>query len=253
LETFLPAEAAELARSRIAIMSGFGFLHYRNRPFEYYQQALRLVRYFGRHYYLSLRYLKVVCGRRYVDVFEQLLGVAEDVLVESIRSILDSLPVDKRAFGRALYDYESACDSLIDIDIQREIENVYAQLRQRGAGAGYIMVDLEADVLSQFPNGNVSNSVVGQGLSLECQATTYLIYLSAAGSRVTIRLSTWQREIWEQLEVLGVVDTDQIARAVASTNAVPFEKAQAAVESARSTFAQIQAELRSLESQAQPR
>ena len=51
LGTFLPSEAAELARSRLEILSGFGFLHYPNRPFEYYQLVLRLIRYFGRHYF----------------------------------------------------------------------------------------------------------------------------------------------------------------------------------------------------------
>ena len=53
LGTFLPREAAELARSRLEILSGFGFLHYQNRPSSTTKQVLRLVRYFGRHYFLT--------------------------------------------------------------------------------------------------------------------------------------------------------------------------------------------------------
>ena len=99
LGTFLPSEAVELARSHLEILTGFGFLHYRNRPFEYYQQVVRLVRYFGRHYFFTLRYLKVICGRRYVDVFDRLLGTAEDVLAESIRLLVEDLPDDRRVFA----------------------------------------------------------------------------------------------------------------------------------------------------------
>ena len=242
LGTFLPEEATELARAHLEILSGFGFLHHRNRPFDYYQQVLRLVRYFGRHFFLTLRYLKVVCHRRYVDVFEGLLGVAESALPEAIRHMITRLPVDRQPFARALHDYESACDSLIDVDVELEIDNVYSQMSRRAPGLGYVLVDVEADVVSLFPNGAVED-----GASLECRATTYLIYLSAAGSRVTIRLPKWQREIWDELDTFDVVDLDRISRALSSDNAVSLDKAQRAVERARSTFAQIRAELRSIE------
>jgi hypothetical protein len=247
LGTFLPPEAEELVRSRLEILSGFGFLHYRNRSFEYYQQVLRLVRYFGRHFFLTLRYFKVVSGRRYVDVLEGLLGVAEEVLAESIRLLTADLPVEQRTFARALHEYESACESLVDVDIELEIENVYSQLSQRGLGPGYTVLDLEADVLSLFPNGNV-----GEGVSLECTPTTYLIYLSAAGSRVTMQLSAWQREVWEQLELLGFIDVDRISHAVATVHDVSIERARVAVDTARSTFEQVQAELRSVEGRQLP-
>ena len=82
-------------------------------------------------------------------------------------------------------------------------------------------MDVEADVVSLFPNGDVRD-----GASLECRATTYLIYLSAAGSLVTIRLPQWQREIWDQLETFDVVDVDRISRARVLANAVSLDKAQ---------------------------
>ena len=242
LGTFLPEEATELARAHLEILSGFGFLHHRNRPFDYYQQVLRLVRYFGRHFFLTLRYLKVVCHRRYVDVFEGLLGVAESALPEAIRHMITRLPVDRQPFARALHDYESACDSLIDVDVELEIDNVYSQMSRRAPGLGYVLVDVEADVVSLFPNGAVED-----GASLECRATTYLIYLSAAGSRVTIRLPKWQREIWDELDTFDVVDLDRISRALSSDNAVSLDKARVRWRRARSTFAQIRAELRSIE------
>jgi hypothetical protein len=217
-------------------------LHYRNRPFAYYQRVLRLVRYFGRHFFLTLRYLKVVCNRRYVDIFEELLGLAESELPEAIRRMITSLRVDRQPFARALHDYESACDSLIDVDVELEIDNVYSPMSRRAPGLGYTLVDVEADVVSLFPNRAVED-----GALLECRATTYLIYLSPAGSRVTIRLPKWQREIWDELETFDVVDVDRISRALSSDNAVSLDKAQRAVERARSTFAQIRSELRSIE------
>ena len=93
-----------------------------------------------------------------------------------------------------------------------------------------------------FPKGNVR-----EGFSLECQSTSYLIYLAADRSLVTIRLPQWQHHVWEQLETLGEVDVDQLSEAMTSANAVSLEKARAAVEKARSMFAQIQAELRSVQ------
>jgi Radical SAM superfamily/B12 binding domain len=247
LGTFLPADAAELARSRLEILSGFGFLHYRNRSFEYYRQVLRLVRYFGRHFFLTLRYFKVVAGRRYVDVFEGLLGAAEDILAESIRTMIAGLPVDQQTFAKALYEYEAACDTLVDVDIELEIENVYSQLSRRGPGPGYTVVDLDADVVSMFPNGKVR-----EGVSLECVPTTYLIYLSVSGSLVTMQLPRWQREVWEQLQIIGIVDADRISHAVTAAHDVSIEMARSAVERARSTFAQIQAELRNVEGRQLP-
>ena len=68
----------------------------------------------------------MVCRRRYVDVFERLLGVAEDVLGESIRRLIADLPVDRQTFATALYEYESACEALVDVDVELEIENVYS-------------------------------------------------------------------------------------------------------------------------------
>ncbi len=76
--------------------------------------------------------MKVMCGRRYVDVFDSLLGCAEDVLAESIRPLVEDLPEDRRVFAKALYEYESGCDSLIDVDIELEIENVYSPSGRRG-------------------------------------------------------------------------------------------------------------------------
>ena len=242
LGTFLPSDAVELARSRFEILTGFGFLHYQNRPFEYYQQMVRLVRYFGRHFFLTLRYFKVVCDRRYVDVFEGLLGIAEDVLPESIRRLIDELPADRHAFSKALYEYESACEALVDVDIAGEIDNVYSPLSQRGLGPGYKVVDLAADVVSLFSNGTVSD-----GALLECRPTTYLIYLSAAESLVTMQLPRWQRDVWEQLALLGTIDVDRISETVAAAHDVPYAEARSAVVAAQSTFEQIQAELRSVE------
>jgi hypothetical protein len=115
-------------------------------------------------------------------------------------------------------------------------------MSRRAPGLGYTLVDVEADVVSLFPNRAVED-----GALLECRATTYLIYLSPAGSRVTIRLPKWQREIWDELETFDVVDVDRISRALSSDNAVSLDKAQRAVERARSTFAQIRSELRSIE------
>jgi radical SAM family protein len=242
LATFLPAEAVALAQSRLEILTGFGFLHYKNRPFEYYQQVMRLVHYFGRHFFLCLRYLKVVCDRRYVDVFEGLLGVDFDLLPESIRLLIAELPGDRRTFGTALFQYESACEALVDVDVELQIQNVYSDLRQRGAGPGYTIVDLSADVMSLFPKGFVRD-----GFSLKCRPTSYLIYLAADRSLVTVRLPQWQRDVWQQLETLGAVDVDRVSQQVTAANAVPLERARAAVEKVRSMFSEIQAELRSVQ------
>ena len=247
LGTFLPREAAELARSRLDVLSGFGFLHFQNRTFEYYQTVLRLIRYFGRHYFLTLRYFKVVSGHRYVDVFERLLGVAEDVLGESIRRLIADLPVDQQTFATALYEYESACEALIDVDVELEIENVYSPHRQRGAGAGYQLLDVAADVVSLFPDGNVR-----EGTSLECRETTYLLYLSSAGSLVTLQLSPWQRQLWEQLELFDTVDVEPISETVAIAYGLSLSQSRAGVEKARAMFADIRADLRSIEGRCLP-
>ena len=242
LGTFLPSEALELARSRLEVLTGFGFLHYRNRPFEYYQQVVRLVRYFGRHFFFTLRYMKVICGRRYVDVFDSLLGCAEDVLAESIRPLVEDLPEGRRVFAKALYEYESACEALVDVDINLEIDNVYSPSRQRSLGSGYQLVHVGADVVGLFVNGNVRD-----GTSLECLATTYLIYLSSTGTLVTMQLSPWQRQLWDQLELLETADVDEMSQSVAAAHDVSPPQARAAIQKALTTFADIRADLRSIE------
>jgi hypothetical protein len=247
LGTFLPGEAAELARSRLDTFSGFGFLHFQNRTFEYYQTVLRLIRYFGRHYFLTLRYFKVVCGLHYIDVFEPLLGVTEDVLGESIRRLIADLPASQQTFATALYDYESGCEALVDVDIELEIENVYSPSRQRGAGAGYRLLDIAADVVSLFPNGNAR-----EGVSLDCRETTYLVYLSSSGTLVTLQLSPWQRRLWEELELLDTVELDPISEIVASAHGVSASQARAGVENALATFVEIRADLRSIEDRRLP-
>ena len=243
LGTFLPSEAVELARSHLEILTGFSFLHYRNRPFEYYQQVVRLVRYFGRHYFFMLRYMKVKCGRRYVDVFDRLLGTAEGVLAESIRLLVEDLPDDRRVFGKALYEYESACEALVDVDIDLEIDNVYSPSRQRSLGSGYRLVDVGADVVGLVVSGDARDAT-----SLECRPTTYLIYLSSEGNLVTTQLSPWQRQLWEQLDLVDTVDVDRISATVAATHDVSLSQARAAVEKALVMFAEIRADLRSIES-----
>ena len=75
------------------------------------------------------------------------------------------------------------------------------------AGMGYTAADLEADVVSLFPNGNVREGVRwNAGIRPTC------IYLSSAGTLVTLQLSPWQRELWEELELLDAVDVDPMSR-----------------------------------------
>ena len=104
-----------------------------------------------------------------------------------------------------------------------------------------------ADVVSLFPNGNVR-----EGASLECRDTTYLLYLSSAGSLVTLQLSPWQRQLWEQLELLDTVDVEPISETVAIAYGLSLSQARAGVEKARAMFAEIRADLRSIEGRCLP-
>ena len=66
-------------------------------------------------------------------------------------------------------------------------------------------MDLAADVVSLFPNGDRE----GRGMPLECRPTTYLIYLSAAGSLVTVAAAAdGSAMLWEQLELFGTIDVE---------------------------------------------
>ena len=162
LGTFLPREAAELARSRLEILSGFGFLHFRNRTFEYYQTGI------APHPVLRSALLPdfaLLQGRLRPPLCRRLRTAAwrRRRCSGGIDPAPDRrLPVDQQTFAAALYDYESACEALVDVNVELEIENVYSPSRQRGAGAGYQLLDIAADVVSLFPNGNIR-----EGMSLE--------------------------------------------------------------------------------------
>ncbi len=69
---FFPADVKSLATSDYELFPAFGFIQCGNRTFRTYEHFVRLIRFFTRHFFRTLYFVRNTTGISYVSMFEQM-------------------------------------------------------------------------------------------------------------------------------------------------------------------------------------
>lgn len=235
---FLPPQVLELAERDVDIFTGFAFIRRGNRPFAWYQEVTRLVRYFTRHYFRTVYFLKRRCAISYVSIFEGMAagGAKTDAgaAFAAVFAGLD-LPEDQHALAAAVYAIDRATEAAKGLDVRAEIANIYARAQADATADDHALVSVDYPVHALFEA--LPRSL---GRDLPAQLTTYLIVRSAGDNLVTLRLTGWQARLWTALAehraaeaVAGAFADHLVARGI------DRPKAEAAVDRAAALFASV--------------
>ena len=237
LPTYMPGEALDLVAEHRDVFTGFGFIRHGNKSYEYYARLAELLRYFTRHYFRSIYFLKEVLKVPYrvslesvatervaARFGERLAGFAEEL------EISDS----DHALFKSIFVFESGLEAAKGVDIEAEITNVYARPAQTADSERAIVVDVDHPVHQMFAGLPLVEPV-------ECSPTSYL-FRRSDGKIASVRLRSWQRELWQDLcdrpspfAVDSTFLTDWKNR-LATKTGVDFDAADAALASALRLF-----------------
>lgn len=198
---FLPREGLSMARSDSQLFSGFWFIRKNNREFEYYTVVVSLVRFFTRHFFRTIYFLKNTGHLSYAEIFKPMLTMnsPEQYRSSFINSVLSRyVGGELDSIFKTLLTYEDAIFQLQSIDVNAEVGNVYSQPLQRSGAPTHFLLELDYDVLEL------------RSSSSEPQKHHYLLYRNDEGDVVTVRLTDWQRELWLGLEEGELSSAEQI-------------------------------------------
>lgn len=236
---FLPSEVLSMAQADRRLFSGFWFIRKNNRKFEYYTAIVPLIRFFTRHFFRLIYFLKHACKLSYVQLFESLTQAQSadeyrDRLVNYVQS--SSFGEEFDAVKDALLAYEDAIFSLKAVDVVSEIENVYTRPEQKAPGFSYRLLELDYEVHALFAQPPTTCPA-----KFERRRTYYLLYRDAARNVITAQMAEWQRTCWVQLEVDGLKEMsdkyiDNCAKALVKASGANWERARTAVTSVITLF-----------------
>lgn len=220
LGTFLPPEVTTLVTENLTRFPGFAFIRKDNRDYPYYAGILRLARFFTRRYYFFLRFLKQVCGLRYVDAFERLLGTVSTDVAAALPALLTDLPEPRRRAAQALWEYERALDALRPGDVLAELDNVYLDPTSRAERPGHVALELPVDITRIIEDP--ARLVLPETALVP---TAYLIHGSRRGELTTLRLLPWHRTLLAHLQEYGDIDVAATAAGLAAATGASEETA----------------------------
>lgn len=189
---YLPEEARAIIAENRDLFSGFGFIRQGTRPYEYYARLADLMRYFTRHFFRSIYFLKEKTGVPYRQALE---AVSDETsayrygkrLGEFARS-LDCAEADRSLF-RSIHRFDEGLEAAKDVDVVEEITNVYSTPGRRGLTRGPCVIDIEHEVHRVF-------AALPRIESIPPTRVSYL-FRREEDQVVVIRLKNWQRELWQ--------------------------------------------------------
>jgi hypothetical protein len=211
---FIPERVREIVWDLPELFPGFGFIKNGNRDHAFYADVVRLVRYFTRHYFKTLYFLKECCNITYVDLFLWMTATkAVSHFEERLSAFIDALDPKLRTtmIARAVFDFDQVIESLKQVNIEMEITNTYSKPERYKIPARYRIFELSYDVALLFDRM--------PGIELTEAASTpaaYLAYDNSSNQIITLRLVPWQRDLARALEATGCLEVDKLeARFVA--------------------------------------
>ncbi|MEV6046215.1 B12-binding domain-containing radical SAM protein [Streptomyces xanthochromogenes] len=148
--TFLPSDVRALIKDDLATFTGFTFIRSGNRDYEYYQDVLRLSRYFTRRYYHLLRFLKQGAGHTYVEFIDALLERAAIPIEEALVEILARLDGEHAQAARALFAYDSMLAEFRGDEVEEELVNVYRRPATVEEKPHFLIEDFDVDVVTMI-------------------------------------------------------------------------------------------------------
>lgn len=192
--TFLPSDVRALISEEAATFTGFSFIRSGNRDYEYYQDVLRLSRYFTRRYFHLLRFLKQGAGRAYVEVFDALLARADVPIPKALGEILEQLGDVHALVARALFEYDSMLAEYRGDEVEEELANVYRQPATVGIKPHFLVADLDVDVVSM-----ISDLREVTGKPELSRPTVVVVYRASENEISTLRLTPAQATAFKAL------------------------------------------------------
>jgi radical SAM superfamily enzyme YgiQ (UPF0313 family) len=196
--TFLPPDVRALFKEEAEIFTGFSFIRSGNREYEYYQEVLRLSRYFTRRYYHLLRFLKQGAGLTYVDVIDALLERSAMPVEEALDEILAKLDGAHARTARALFTYDSMLAEFRGDEVEEELVNVYRRPATVGEKPHFLTANLDVDVVAMVSDPRE----ITWEPELD-RATVVVVYRASEAEVSTLRLTPAQAKMFKALMPRG--------------------------------------------------
>ncbi|WP_406464468.1 B12-binding domain-containing radical SAM protein [Streptomyces sp. NBC_01622] len=196
--TFLPSDVRALIKDDLATFTGFTFIRSGNREYEYYQDVLRLSRYFTRRYYHLLRFLKQGAGHTYVELIDALLARAAMPIEEALAEILAHLEGVHAQAARALFAYDSMLAEFRGDEVEEELVNVYRRPATVEEKPHFLIADFDVDVVTMISDP--------REITWEPELnrpTVVVVYRASEAEVSTLRLTPAQAKVFKALMPRG--------------------------------------------------
>ena len=196
--TFLPSDVRALIKDDPATFTGFSFIRSGNRDYEYYQDVLRLSRYFTRRYYHLLRFLKQGAGHTYVELLDALLERAAMPIEEALTEILANMEGMHVQAARALFAYDSMLAEFRGDEVEEELVNVYRRPATVEEKPHFLITDFDVDVVTMISDPR--EITWEPELS---RPTVVVVYRASEAEVSTLRLTPAQAKVFRALMPRG--------------------------------------------------
>ncbi|MFC9669549.1 B12-binding domain-containing radical SAM protein [Streptomyces sp. NPDC056949] len=208
--TFLPTDVRALIKDNLATFTGFTFIRSGNRDYEYYQNVLRLSRYFTRRYYHLLRFLKQGAGHTYVAFIDALLERAAMPIEEALAEILAHMDGAHAQAARALFAYDSMLAEFRGDEVEEELVNVYRQPATVEEKPHFLIADFDVDVVTMISDAR--EITWKPELS---RPTVVVVYRAREAEVSTLRLTPAQAKVFKALMPRGREEREAILANIA--------------------------------------
>ncbi|MFF9019842.1 B12-binding domain-containing radical SAM protein [Streptomyces eurythermus] len=208
--TFLPVDVRALIKEEAEIFTGFSFIRSGNREYDYYQDVLRLSRYFTRRYYHLLRFLKQGAGLTYVEVIDALLERSAMPVEEALDEILAKLDGAQARTAKALFTYDSMLAEFRGDEVEEELVNVYRRPATVGKKPHFLTADLDVDVVAMVSDPRE----ITWEPELD-RPTVVVVYRASEAEVSTLRLTPAQARMFQALMPRGPGEREALLAQVA--------------------------------------
>ncbi|MEU6543050.1 radical SAM protein [Streptomyces sp. NPDC046859] len=207
--TFLPSDVRALIKDNLATFTGFNFIRKGNQDFGYYQDVLRLSRYFTRRYYHLLRFLKQGAGHTYVELIDALRARAAMPIDEALAGILSHMDGVHAQAAKALFAYDSMLAEFRGDEVEEELVNVYRRPATVEEKPHFLISDFDVDVVTMISDPR--EITWSPELS---RPTVVVVYRASEAEVATLRLTPAQAKVFRTLMPRGPEEREALLASV---------------------------------------